>query len=110
MSPFIRRPSVRHTDRVLARSVLFLVLAVYVVTAGGLPDNPDGELEFQTTSAFARTGELAIGGTPEAEASMTTRGTPSNNDGRTNTFISANRLGSSSLGCFPKKRQCSSIP
>jgi hypothetical protein len=67
MSPFIRRPSVRHTDRVLARSVLFLVLAVYVVTAGGLPENPDGEIEFQTVSAFARTGELAIGGTPEAE-------------------------------------------
>ena len=35
MSPFVRRASIRHTDRVLARSVLLLLLAVYLGTAPG---------------------------------------------------------------------------
>ncbi|MCP3918761.1 MAG: hypothetical protein GY711_24710 [bacterium] len=67
MSPFIRRSSVRHHDRLLARSVLFLLLAVYTATFSGLSDNPDGEIAFQTTSALARDGGFALGGTPEAD-------------------------------------------
>ncbi len=34
----------------------------------GLPDNSDAECEFQTTSALARRGTFALGGTPESDA------------------------------------------
>jgi len=67
MSPFVRRASVRHADRLIARSVLFLTLAVYTATFGGMPDSTDGEIEFQTTSALARRGSLALGGTVESD-------------------------------------------
>lgn len=68
MSPFVRPALVRRGDRLLARSVFFLLLCFYTATFTGLPDNPDAEVEFQTTSALVRTGSLALGGTPEAEA------------------------------------------
>ena len=68
MSPFVRRSSVRHTDRVLARSVFLLVLAVYTATFSGMPDLPEGEIAFQSTRALALRGRLALGGSPEADA------------------------------------------
>lgn len=60
MSPFVRPAVIRSGDRTLARSVLFLLLAVYTATFAGLPDNPDAEVEYQTTSSLARRGRLAL--------------------------------------------------
>ena len=68
MSPYVRPYAVSQADRMAAFSVFALLLAIYTATFSGLPDNPDAEVEFQTTSALARTGSLALGGTPEAEA------------------------------------------
>ena len=48
-------------------SVFWLLLAVYTLTFTGLPDVPDAEVEFQTTSALARRGSFALGGTSEAQ-------------------------------------------
>ncbi len=59
-------------DRRLALSVACLLLAAYTATFAGLPDNPDAEVEFQTTSALARRGSFALGGTPEAELVLAT--------------------------------------
>jgi hypothetical protein len=59
---------VGHGDRLAAFSVLAILLAVYTATMTGLPDNPDAEVEFQTTSALVREHTLALSGTPEAEA------------------------------------------
>lgn len=56
------------TDRTLAWAVFCLLLAVYVATFAGMPENADAEVEFQTTSALARRGSFALGGTSEAEA------------------------------------------
>lgn len=71
MSPFIRPPTVGHSDRVLGRSVFLLLLGIYTATLAGLPGDfrslPWGEADFQTTSALARTRRLALGGTPEAD-------------------------------------------
>ncbi|MEX1024282.1 MAG: phospholipid carrier-dependent glycosyltransferase [Planctomycetota bacterium] len=66
MSPFVRPKAIRRGDRLLARGVFWIVLAIYSATMSGLPDNPDAEVEFQTTSALARTSGLALEGTPEA--------------------------------------------
>jgi hypothetical protein len=55
-------------DKRLVLGVFLALFGLYALTASGLPDNPDAEVEFQTTSAVARTGWLALGGTPEAEA------------------------------------------
>ncbi|HIG10619.1 MAG: hypothetical protein ABGY71_06240 [bacterium] len=55
-------------DRRVALAVFFLILAVYTATFNGPAASPDAEVSFQTTSALWRTGSLAIGGTPEAEA------------------------------------------
>ena len=60
MSPFVRPAVIREGDRTLARSVLFLLLAIYTLTFAGLPENPDAEVEFQTTSALARRRSLAL--------------------------------------------------
>lgn len=54
-------------------SVFLLLLGLYTACFTGLPDNPDAEVEFQTTSSLARTGSLALGGTPEAEAILAAR-------------------------------------
>ena len=70
MSPFIRSQAVTRGDRIVALSVFFILLAAFTATFSGLPDNPDAEVEFQTTSALARNGSYALGGTPEAEAIM----------------------------------------
>ncbi len=67
MTPFVRPRAVRRGDRLLAHGVFLLLLAVYTATFTGLPDNPDAEVEFQTTSALVREQTLALGGTPEAE-------------------------------------------
>ena len=67
MSAFVHRPRVRHGDRCAARAVLLALLALFTATFTGLPDNPDGEVAFQTTRSLARSASLAIGGTPEAE-------------------------------------------
>jgi len=68
LSPFIRAQSVQSGDRLLAWSVFCCLLAFYLATFAGLPDNPDAEVEFQTTSALVRNQSFALGGTPEAEA------------------------------------------
>lgn len=75
MSPFVRRASVRHTDRVLARSVLLLALAVYTATYGGLPEQREGEVAFQTTRSLARGEGFRLGATPEATWLAETAGT-----------------------------------
>ena len=73
MSPF-SRPSAVHTgDRMVARSVLFLLLALYTATFVGLPENSDSEVEFQTVSSLVRGRTLALGGTPEADAIVAQR-------------------------------------
>ena len=51
-----------------ASSVLWILLGIFTATMCGLPDNSDAECEFQTTSALARGGTLALGGTPEGDA------------------------------------------
>ena len=68
MSAHVRQAAVRGPDRQLGWSVFLILLGVYTATFCGLPDNPDAEVEFQTTSALARRGSLALGGTPEAQA------------------------------------------
>lgn len=68
MSPFVRAQAVQSADRTLAGAVFCCLLAVYLATFAGLPENPDAEVEFQSTSALVRTQSLALGGTPEAEA------------------------------------------
>jgi hypothetical protein len=65
-APYVRPAAVQWGDRSAAWSVLLLLLAVYTATFSGLPDVPDAEVEYQTTSALVRTGRLALGGTPEA--------------------------------------------
>jgi len=67
MSPFVRPWSVRRGDRILARAVFLIVLAVYTATFAGRPDNPDAEVEFQTVHALYEHHTLALGGTPEAD-------------------------------------------
>lgn len=56
------------SDRSCAWAVFWLLLAIYTLTFSGLPDNPDAEVEFQSTRSLARQGTLALGGTPEAGA------------------------------------------
>jgi hypothetical protein len=51
-----------------AWSVGLLLSAVYLATFAGLPEVPDAEVEFQTTSALVRTGRADLQGTPEADA------------------------------------------
>ena len=60
MSPFVRHPTVRHADRVAARSVFVLVL---VLLSAGLPrraTSPGGEAVFDGAAALAH-GHLAGG-------------------------------------------------
>ena len=66
MTPFVRRASVRGTERLLARSVALLALAAYTATLAGPPHPPAGEAVVQTAHSLLR-GALALGGTPEAE-------------------------------------------
>jgi len=68
VSPFVRAQNVLSGDRTLAWSVFCLLLAAYLATFAGLPENPDAEVEFQTTSSLVRTQSFALGGTSEAEA------------------------------------------
>ena len=68
MTPFSRPAAVRHGDRLVARSVMLVLLALYTATFVGLPENADAEVEFQTVSSLVREGTLALGGTPEADA------------------------------------------
>lgn len=66
MSPYVRPYAVQSGDRSAAWSVFLILIAVYTATFSGLPDNPDAEVEFQTTRSLARRGTLALGETPEA--------------------------------------------
>jgi len=68
LSPFVRAQAVRPIDRTLAGAVFCLLFAVYLATFSGLPENPDSEVEFQTTSALVRNQTLALGGTSESDA------------------------------------------
>ncbi|MCB9914364.1 MAG: hypothetical protein H6828_04320 [Planctomycetes bacterium] len=54
-------------DRRVALSVFCLLLALYTATFNGPAAGLDAEVSFQTTSALARTGSPALGGTPEAD-------------------------------------------
>jgi len=60
-------------DRQAGRGLFAIVLAIYTATFSGLPDNPDAEVDFQTTSALVRNGTFGLGGTPEAEALVAAR-------------------------------------
>lgn len=60
-------------DRALARAVFWGFLALFILVMTGLPDHMDSEVEFQTTSALARTGSFALGGTPESDALVAAR-------------------------------------
>lgn len=62
--------ALRHdpSARALPRSVFLILLAVYVATFTGPAEVSDGEASFQTTSALARRGTFALGGTPEIES------------------------------------------
>jgi hypothetical protein len=101
MSPFKRPATVRHGDRLVARSVLLILLALYTATFVGLPENPDSEVEFQTTSSLARTGTFALGGTPEAEGILTARhGVHEGGPGREGRFYSWFGVGQA-LGGMP---------
>ncbi|MAE27782.1 MAG: hypothetical protein CMJ87_02195 [Planctomycetes bacterium] len=66
MSPFVRRWELGPTDRNLALATWAILLAIFTATFSGAPATTDGEVEFQATSALARRGSLALGGTPEA--------------------------------------------
>jgi heme/copper-type cytochrome/quinol oxidase subunit 3 len=68
LSPFVRAQVVLRADRTLAGAVFCLLFAVYLATFSGLPENPDSEVEFQSTSALVRRQSLALGGTSESEA------------------------------------------
>jgi len=68
VSPFLRPARVYRADHLVARSVFFVLLALFTATMVTQPDTYDGEVEFQTTSALAREQTLALGGTPEADA------------------------------------------
>jgi len=68
LSPFPRVEVLHPADRTLGWSVFVLLLAAYLAVFAGLPENPDAEVEFQTTSALVRRQSFALGGTPEAEA------------------------------------------
>jgi hypothetical protein len=67
MSPFVRSRSVRHGDRLLARAVFLLALALYTATFVGIPDNHDAEVEFQTVRSLYHHRNMALSGTPEAQ-------------------------------------------
>lgn len=73
MSPFKRPATVHHGDRLVARSVFLILLALYTATFVGSAENPDSEVEYQTTSSLVRNGTFAIGGTPEAEGILAAR-------------------------------------
>jgi hypothetical protein len=68
LSAYVRAQAVQPADRMLAWAVFCFLLAAYLATFAGPPDNPDAEVEFQTTSALVRNQTFALGGTPEAEA------------------------------------------
>lgn len=52
MSPFVRRASIRHTDRVLARSALFLLFAIFLATTPGRLVSERARLEFASSEAI----------------------------------------------------------
>ncbi|MCC6408594.1 MAG: hypothetical protein IT453_15635 [Planctomycetes bacterium] len=58
----------RALDRRSAWALFLCLAALYLATAVGLPDNPDAEVEFQTTRSLAREQTFALGETPEARA------------------------------------------
>ncbi|MEZ6016489.1 MAG: hypothetical protein R3F49_15330 [Planctomycetota bacterium] len=64
---FFRRPLVVRADRLSAIGAFLVVLAVFGLTFVGTAELNDAEVEFQSTSAFARAGSLALQGTPEAD-------------------------------------------
>ena len=55
-------------DRAGALALFALLLALYTLTFSGLPDNPDAEVEFQTTRSLVRDASFALGDSPEARA------------------------------------------
>ena len=68
MSPLVQPSRVRPGDRLLASGVFLVLLALFSATFTGVPENPDAEVEFQTSSSLARRGRWDVGGTPEAAA------------------------------------------
>jgi hypothetical protein len=66
MSPYVRVPAVEPADRRAAVSIFLILLAIYTATFSGLPDNPDAEVEFQTTRSLVQDRSFALGDTPEA--------------------------------------------
>jgi len=99
VSPFIRSQAVTKGDRFVALSVFMVLLAAFTATFSGLPDNPDAEVEFQTTSALARNGTLALGGTPEAQAILENRfSVRKGGPGRENEYFSWFGVGQAVVG------------
>ena len=68
MSPFVRPAAIQHGDRWMARSVFLILLGLYTAVFTGQTDNPDAEVEFQTTRSLVEDGRLALGDSPEAQA------------------------------------------
>ncbi len=73
MSPFIRPSAIREGDRWVALAVFAILLAFFTATLVTQPDSIDGEVEFQTTSALARSQTFALGETPESKAIVEAR-------------------------------------
>lgn len=66
MSPYIPRDPVRKDDRILARGVFFILLALFSLTFNGMPEEPRGEADFQVTRALATGSGWALHDLPRA--------------------------------------------
>jgi hypothetical protein len=66
MSPYIPRDPVRRNDRILARGVFFILLALFSLTFNGMPEEPRGEADFQVTRALATGSGWALRDLPRA--------------------------------------------
>ena len=66
MSPFVRIAAVRSGDSICAQSAFLILLGLLTLSFGGLSDNREAELDYQTTRSLARLNSGNLEGTPEA--------------------------------------------